>query len=95
LAFYQGAVLPIEAAERPRDHVLPGVVEAVCRDGLGLAIWLYNEVGWVGALWALIFAVWNAVPLAKKGLRSRGFVVGSVGLAQMALQGQAGTDQTV
>jgi hypothetical protein len=35
---------------------------------LGLAIWMYNRVGWLGALWALFFAVWNAVPLAKKGI---------------------------
>jgi membrane-associated protease RseP (regulator of RpoE activity) len=35
---------------------------------LGLAVWLYNQVGWMSALWALFFAVWNAVPLTKKGL---------------------------
>jgi stage IV sporulation protein FB len=32
---------------------------------LALAIWMYNHVGWMGALWALFFAVWNAVPLVK------------------------------
>jgi hypothetical protein len=31
----------------------------------------------------------------ERAFRSRGFVVGSVGLGQMALQGKAGTDQTV
>ena len=35
---------------------------------LGLAIWMYSEVGWFGALWALFFAVWNAVPLTKRGI---------------------------
>jgi len=33
-------------------------------------------------------------PLAKRALRGRGFVVGGAGLAQMALQGKAGTDHT-
>jgi stage IV sporulation protein FB len=32
---------------------------------LALAIWMYNHVGWFGALWALFFAVWNAAPLVK------------------------------
>jgi Zn-dependent protease len=35
---------------------------------LGLAIWLYSVVGWMGALWALFFAVWNAVPLTKRSI---------------------------
>jgi stage IV sporulation protein FB len=35
---------------------------------LGLATWMYNRVGWLGALWALFFAVWNAVPLAKQDI---------------------------
>jgi membrane-associated protease RseP (regulator of RpoE activity) len=35
---------------------------------LGLAMWLYSAVGWFGALWALFFAVWNAVPLTKRGI---------------------------
>lgn len=35
---------------------------------LGLAIWMYGAVGWFGALWALFFAVWNVVPLTKRGI---------------------------
>jgi hypothetical protein len=30
------------------------------------AIWMSNHVGWMGALWALFFAVWNAAALTKK-----------------------------
>lgn len=33
---------------------------------LALAIWMSNHVGWMGALWALFFAVWNAAALTKK-----------------------------
>jgi stage IV sporulation protein FB len=34
---------------------------------LGLAVWGYHTTGWLGALWALGFAVWNASALTKKG----------------------------
>ena len=35
---------------------------------LGLAVWAYHTTGWFGALWALMFAVWNAAALTKKGI---------------------------
>ena len=35
---------------------------------LALAIWMSNHVGGMGVLWALFFAVWNAITLTKKFL---------------------------